>query len=221
MDDASHPIGTGAPRPHRHVHLSAEQVVVLAHPLRSRLLSALRVSGPATSTALALALGTNSGTSSYHLRKLAGVGLVVEAPELGDGRDRWWRAAADEHSYSTQDFDGDADNAAHADAAAAADWLHAHYLRTHTRRAEDWVESRRDWPAAWQGASTMSDYLLHLTPEQLRALNAELGEVLARWREAGDPTAPGAEQVVVLLHDFPLRTDPPASPDLPVDPDPS
>jgi len=184
---------------HRHVDLDAVQVVTLAHPLRSRLLSALRVSGPATATALAIRLATNTGTTSYHLRKLAEVGLVEDDLEHGDGRDRWWRAAQDEHSYRTQDF---ADNP---DASAAADWLYWHYLGVSTRWAQEWVESRSEWPTPWQAASTMSDYKLVLTPEALTAMNAELGAVIERYRDTADPGLPGAERVTVLLHDFPVR----------------
>ena len=59
-----------------HIQLDAEAVRVLAHPLRSRLLSALRLHGPATATELADRLDTNTGATSYHLRKLESVGLV-------------------------------------------------------------------------------------------------------------------------------------------------
>jgi predicted ArsR family transcriptional regulator len=62
------------------LRLDAHALKVLAHPLRSRLLRALRVDGPATATALAATLGTNTGATSYHLRKLASVGLVPERP---------------------------------------------------------------------------------------------------------------------------------------------
>ena len=192
------------PRPlHRHVDLDAAQVVTLAHPLRSRLLSALRAGGPATATTLAIRLSTNTGTTSYHLRKLAQVGLVEDDLEHGDGRDRWWRAAQDEHSYRTQDF---ADNP---DASAAADWLYSHYLGQSTRQAQDWLESRSQWPMSWQSASTMSDYQLVLTPEALTALNAELDAVVESYRDAIDPGLPGAERVTVLLHDFPTQGEPP------------
>lgn len=188
------------PRPsHRHVDLDAAQVVTLAHPLRSRLLSALRSGGPATATTLALRLTTNTGTTSYHLRKLAEVGLVEDDLEHGDGRDRWWRAAQDEHSYRTQDFADDPD------ASAAADWLYSHYLGQYTRQAQDWVESRSQWPTSWQSASTMSDYRLVLTPDALTAMNAELDAVVGRYRDTADPGLPGAERVTVLLHDFPVR----------------
>lgn len=186
----------------RHVDLSAEQLKTLAHPIRARLLTALRAAGPATATALALRLGTNSGTTSYHLRKLADVDLVQDAPEHGDGRDRWWRAAQDAHSYRADDFDDDPD------AVAAADWLYGHYLRWYTRRAEDWAEQRHEWPAEWQRASTLSDYAVHLTAEELAELNVELDALLARWRREGDPGRPGAEKVIVLLHDFPVHDRP-------------
>ncbi|HUG84474.1 MAG TPA: helix-turn-helix domain-containing protein, partial [Euzebya sp.] len=81
----------------RLITLDAKQLTTLAHPLRSRLLTALRQEGPATATPLAKRLGTNSGTTSYHLRKLAEVGLVTDAPDEGDGRDRWWQAASRGH----------------------------------------------------------------------------------------------------------------------------
>jgi DNA-binding transcriptional ArsR family regulator len=50
------------------LHLGAEAVKVLAHPLRSRIVTQLRRSGPLTATALAALLGTNSGATSYHLQ---------------------------------------------------------------------------------------------------------------------------------------------------------
>ncbi|MHB8275174.1 MAG: winged helix-turn-helix domain-containing protein, partial [Dermatophilaceae bacterium] len=71
------------------IHLDRAALAVLAHPLRSRLLAELRVSGPATATTLAAVLQTNSGATSYHLRKLAQVALVVDSGE-GRGRRRLW-----------------------------------------------------------------------------------------------------------------------------------
>src|SRR4051812_17674544 len=63
------------------LRLDAAALKVLAHPLRSRLLSALRIDGPATATDLAARLSTNSGATSYHLRKLESVGLVSDSGE--------------------------------------------------------------------------------------------------------------------------------------------
>ena len=61
--------------------LDSVRLRTLAHPARARLLGLLRIEGPATATALAQRLGTNSGQTSYHLRQLAAVGLVVEDTE--------------------------------------------------------------------------------------------------------------------------------------------
>ncbi|MDN5857227.1 MAG: helix-turn-helix domain-containing protein [Pseudonocardia sp.] len=74
----------------REITQSAE-VRALRHPLRKRLLRALHRNGPATATALAKALGENTGATSYHLRRLAEHGFVEDDPERGRGRERWWR----------------------------------------------------------------------------------------------------------------------------------
>ncbi|MBE1488944.1 ArsR/SmtB family transcription factor [Plantactinospora soyae] len=187
------------------VRLGGAQIRVLAHPLRARLLVALRADGPATATGLAQTLGTNSGATSYHLRQLADAGLVVEEPDRGAGRQRWWRAAHQLSSWSASDFD---DNP---DARAAADWLHRYALRTHADQAERWVAGQHRYPAQWRDAASLSDFLLRLTPAQLRQLNDDLYAVVDRYRhtfpaidtpaEADD----GTEQVLLYFHSFPVR----------------
>lgn len=69
----------------------AAELRALRHPLRRRMLQTLGRSGPATATALARALGENTGATSYHLRRLAEHGFVEDDPERGQGRERWWR----------------------------------------------------------------------------------------------------------------------------------
>jgi predicted ArsR family transcriptional regulator len=172
---------------------------MLAHPIRSRILTALRQHGPSTATSLALRLGTNSGTTSYHLRKLANVGLVTEAHEHGDGRDRWWRAAQDSHSFSAQQFADDPD------AQAAADWLSTHYLRFAGRMAKEWLARRHEWSLEWQQAAAMSDYRVHLTPDRLEEMNAEIEAILDRYHAESDPDQPDARNVIVILQDFPVE----------------
>ena len=105
-----------------HVRLDSASVKILAHPLRSRLVGALRNGGPATATALAGVLGTNSGATSYHLRKLEEVGLVVDTGE-GDGKRRVWAASADFTVFDPSDFEGDDD------AEAAFGWLERDWLQ--------------------------------------------------------------------------------------------
>ena len=181
-----------------HVRLDSAMVRALAHPVRARLLSALRAYGPATSTVLAQKLNTNSGSTSYHLRQLAEVGLIEDDPEHDSGRERWWRAAHEGHSWTETQFEHDPNDQ------AASEWLLAHYMRTYHRWLEDWMESRMDWPREWREASGNADRELHLTPQGLRALNDEIAEVVQRHRAAADENDPDAQRCVILTHTFPM-----------------
>jgi predicted ArsR family transcriptional regulator len=182
------------PRPE--IVLDSRQLRMLAHPLRSRLLSALRMDGPATATRLAEAMATNTGATSYHLRQLAAVGLVVEEPGQGHGRERWWRAAHHSHGWRPDAFASDPDDR------AAASWLSEYQVSVMTEMVGGWAREQFDRPPAWRDAAEISDFGLRLTPDRLRALNDELHAVVDRYQaEASD--SDDAEQVVVLLAGFP------------------
>jgi DNA-binding transcriptional ArsR family regulator len=179
------------------VRLDHRSVRVLAHPLRARLLSELRREGPATATALARALDTNTGATSYHLRKLADVGLVEETDD-GVGRERWWRAAHELTTMSLRDLQGDPD------AEAALEWLSGEYFRQFTDKAQRWAAEQSHWPLAWREAAGASDLMLELTPDELTAMQRELWAVAERYRARGE--AAGGEdrhRVFFYLHLFP------------------
>lgn len=178
------------------LHLDSRALRVLAHPLRSRLLTALRTAGPATATALAERLSTNTGATSYHLRRLASVGLVEETDE-GRGRERWWRASTQSHGWTERDVAGDPD------AEAASDWLKRHYLRSFVERYERWLDAAQDAPLEWRVAAESGDALLHLTPDGLRAFEADLIALLDRYRDPS-PDDPEARHVEVHYHTFPV-----------------
>jgi DNA-binding transcriptional ArsR family regulator len=178
------------------LHLDAAAIKVLAHPLRSRLLSALRAGGPATATVLADHFGTNSGATSYHLRKLASVGLVEETGE-GHGRERWWRAATEMHSFTQRDVAGDPD------AEAATDWLRRYYLRSLVERYEHWLDIQETWPLEWREAADASDRLVHVSPARLAQLQAELAAIIARYVDA-EPSDPDPRPVEVHVYAFPI-----------------
>jgi predicted ArsR family transcriptional regulator len=185
------------------LRLDARALRVLAHPVRARLLSALRTAGPATATRLAERLGTNTGATSYHLRALAAVGLVEEEPGRGTARERWWRAAQDSHSWHEDDADG-----ADPDAAAAVAWLRRHHWNRFAEQAEAWEAVREQWPAAWRAATGMDDALVRVTAEELAELRRELNAVLERYHR---PTADGPDvrTVAVHVHAMPLPPDAP------------
>ncbi|MGC5053106.1 ArsR/SmtB family transcription factor [Micromonospora sp. DT48] len=182
----------------RQVWLDRRQVRVLAHPLRTRLLGALRVRGPATATVLAELLDTNTGATSYHLRQLAEVGLVVEEPGRGTGRQRWWRAAHDVTSWENTDFDDDPD------ARAAIEWIQAEQVRHFVEHAERWFAARAEWSPQWRDAFGMSDALLTIPAGRLKELQHEMWRVVERYRAEADPQEPGAEQVQIFLASLPL-----------------
>jgi DNA-binding transcriptional ArsR family regulator len=176
------------------VRLDSRQLRVLAHPLRSRLLTALRLDGPATATRLAEVTGTNTGATSYHLRQLAAAGLVVEEAGQGRRRERWWRAAHHEHGWDSRDVADDPDDR------AAATWLTEFQVRTFTEMIAEWARDHYSHPSTWRDAAEVSDFGLTLPPDRLRALNDEVVAVIDRYRR--EATGDG-EQVLVFFAGFP------------------
>src|SRR5947199_8496759 len=67
----------------------------LAHPARLAIIGHLSGGRTATATECAEIVGLSPSATSYHLRALAKVGLVREAPGRGDGRERLWMSAMD------------------------------------------------------------------------------------------------------------------------------
>jgi DNA-binding transcriptional ArsR family regulator len=181
------------------LRLDAAAVKVLAHPLRSRLLSALRIDGPATATALAARLSTNSGATSYHLRKLESVGLVSDNGE-GEGKRRLWQAATDFHTWEAGDFAGDEDSE------TALNWLVRDYARHFSEKFEQWLDVQETWPVEWRDAAGMSDNFVVATPEQVDALKAEIDELLLKYRRVGQGN-PRARRLAVYSAIYPLDLD--------------
>lgn len=186
------PSSTPAERP-TDIRLDGDAVRVLAHPLRSRLLSALRQGGPATATQLAHLLGTNTGATSYHLRQLGEVGLV-EDTGAGEGRRREWQATSRSHSWQMSDFADDED------AQASMGWLTREYVRRSADRMQQWLDVEASWPMAWRDVLSVSDDALTVTPDQARAMYDDLRALIERYREAGvgDPDAVQVELGLTL-----------------------
>jgi DNA-binding transcriptional ArsR family regulator len=182
-----------------HIQLDGRALRVLAHPLRARLLSELRLNGAATATTLAGRLATNTGATSYHLRKLAEVGLVEETEE-GRGRQRFWAAAQKSHGWSDAEVESDPD------ALAAAGWLRQHYWAYMGEKVARWEDARPNWPVEWRDAAGMSDMLLELSARQLRALTTELDEVIQRHSDAALVMPDqGARRVTFLYYALPTE----------------
>jgi len=183
------------------IELDDRAIRVLAHPLRSRLLSRLRIAGPATATELANEFSTNTGATSYHLRALESVGLVTDTGE-GVGKRRVWRASSRSHSWTNSAFRDDDDTR------AALDWLRRNYVRQYAEQAERWLDTADTWPSAWADQLGSSDALLTVTPEQLADFHHELQRLISRYAELGEGD-PRSRRIHVSYFGSPVELDPP------------
>jgi DNA-binding transcriptional ArsR family regulator len=181
------------------IRLDAQAIKVLAHPLRSRLLSRLRTAGPATATDLATELSTNTGATSYHLRKLESVGLVTDTGE-GEGKRRLWRASTDYHSWTNSAFRDDEDTQ------TALEWLQRDYVRQFAEKAERWLDATPNWPREWVDVLGLYDTFVHVTPEQMHELNERLLALLAEYRTLAQDD-PRGRRVQVNVFARPLEPD--------------
>ncbi|MEU2199931.1 helix-turn-helix domain-containing protein [Isoptericola sp. NPDC019482] len=186
-------------RPYTHLELTAEAAKVLAHPLRSRLLGALRRGGPASATALAAELATNTGATSYHLRKLESVGLVTDTEE-GRGKERLWAAATQSHGWRDSDFGGDED------AQTALGWLVRDYHRQFDTNYAHWLDVADSWPKEWTDVAGMTDTWVEVTPEQAAEMAEELEGVVNKYLRVGTGD-PRARRLHLWRFLFPLDAD--------------
>jgi DNA-binding transcriptional ArsR family regulator len=170
----------------------------IAHPLRVRLLGALRVDGPATASELARTFGESSGSTSYHLRQLARYGYVEEDPEQPNSRDRRWRAA---HKYTSW---SDADLAADPEGAEASRWMRERQRTFADRVARTFEDERGSWSDEWIRVAGQSDLMLRLTPASLAELTDRIVTLAEEYAER-DADAPEAERVALYFASFPLR----------------
>ncbi len=182
------------------VATDARTLRAIAHPLRARLLTILRVDGPATATELGRRTGESSGATSYHLRQLERYGYVEdEAPRMG--RERRWQATTLSTSWEPADFIDDPAGLAVSDA------LERRQLGMAVRQFETWMARRAAADPRWIRAATMADELLRLTPSQARALMDDLLAAAQRYRT--DPPAPEPDEpeslVSVYVQVFPVE----------------
>ncbi|MFJ4837552.1 MULTISPECIES: helix-turn-helix domain-containing protein [unclassified Streptomyces] len=180
---------------------------VFAHPLRIALYRHLKTAEAATASQLAEQVDEAVALVSYHLRKMAAHGFLVEAPELStDGRERWWRLASDRGwSFRSSDFTGDPEGA------AVVGQVTRHLLATRAERYSAYLDQQAAWPEEWTDAAFSSEYTPRLTAAELAGLGEEIAALVRRYGErgraaeaAGDTT--GREHVALHLYGFPFRS---------------
>ncbi|MET8689116.1 helix-turn-helix domain-containing protein [Streptomyces sp. NPDC004732] len=200
MTDDDRPV----PPPRNVHHLNPRSLRGLAHPLRMRLLSSLRLDGPATASQLAARLGESSGATSYHLRQLAEYGFVEDDPDRGKGRERWWRSA---HQGTRTDEELIRDPSPEVQGALST--LLYEYAAQRTQEVNTWIATRHEWPQVWDEAADTSDYTLTLSPEQASELSHKVSALMESYRDSPPPEGtPDVAKVRVHSHIFPTRPTP-------------
>ncbi|MFF9641092.1 ArsR/SmtB family transcription factor [Kitasatospora aureofaciens] len=203
MDDTTGrtPGTTDDPRGAREIQ-DSRVLAALTHPLRRRLIDVLKVDGPATVGKLAERTEQAVGNVSHHLKVLAESGLIEEAPGLArDRRERWWRLADRELSWTRAHFDGDPVTEAVADAAGSI------LLERQVELVREWAVRRGGYGPDWRdGTSVATQAWLRLTPEEARELAADLHEVIQKWAHRPVPEdGRDRETVLAFAHSVPAK----------------
>ncbi|MCJ0978849.1 helix-turn-helix domain-containing protein [Rhodococcus sp. ARC_M12] len=175
------------------------ELKALTHPIRLRLLYALRANKSMTATQLGDLVDESPASVSYHLRKLAEHGFVKEVENGSDKRQRWWSEANEEgFSWSENDFSDSPESLSVAKASKDS-WL-AHQWS----RLRDFDRTSESWGPEWVSAAFSTDNVLRLTASETAEMDVELRAVVDRWRRHGETaTSEEREHVMVLMHGFP------------------
>ena len=167
----------------------ARELRVLAHPLRLQILQVLHERGAATATEIAERVAESPANCSWHLRQLARHGFVEETGGR-KGRQRPWRP-----TNLALEWGGSGESA---ETAAASDDLSTVLMEREFGGLRAWQAWRRTDPPQWQDAATFTQSSTWLTAEELAAVNAEIGDILMRYRgRVTDPATrpPGARLI--------------------------
>lgn len=164
-------------RPERRVLTGADLKAfykALANPVRRDILSYLGEHGEANSTSVAKALGESTGTTSYHLRKLADLKLIAEIEERSTGRERWWKSLMKD-IYTPPGLEMTPDER---DAARKLGALKMNHDLSLVTRAYAGYDSARGWNQIYRAG-------LRLTKEQVTSFVEEYQNLL--WKYVTEP----------------------------------
>jgi DNA-binding transcriptional ArsR family regulator len=162
----------------------------MAHPLRYRILELL-AEGPATASQLARRLHESRGSTSYHLRMLASTGAIVEDPERGTKRERWWRRPQSPQLLPT---DSDAEGRA-----VTARMLGIVLARDDVARRRFVTE---EVDADWHENAYAGNWLVELSPSEADELGQHLAAFVMALRGRRDAPE-DAEPVLVSISVLP------------------
>ena len=181
-----------------HKRATPEQMRAMVHPIRMRILDALRDEGPSTATRLATILDESSGATSYHLRVLADAGLIEEDTDRGNGRERWWRRV--QPIFFPTDAETPEDRALE----VSARLLH---IERDEQALQQFLTGVDMLPPEWNAAAFTGSFPVYLTSEELMAFGLEWLARVEALRRTPEERPPGARRVVVSLRAVPWVAD--------------
>ena len=187
-------------RPGPNPPTSAERTALyqtLTHPVRLRILNYLRHYREANSTSVAKALGESTGTTSYHLRKLAELHLIEEIPERSAGRERWWRVLPLDHRPAGPDERTPVEE-------AALRQLRAQQLSADIQLALQ-AELEFSGPDGWVQGSRAGCYM---TKEELLAFYDEYIALLRKYGHTAQDAPDGARPMALRFFALPQPDQP-------------
>jgi len=168
----------------------------LAHPVRLAILERLQRHGPATASRLSPHVGATPSVTSWHLRHLAGFGLVRDAEGGTDRRERRWAAVA--RGFRVEVPEGEEGWSA---ARLPAGEMFARNAELPLR----WLtETAPDLEPEWARLAGASNTRIVVTATELAALKDALEELIAPYviREP-DERPPGSRDVRLLTYALP------------------
>jgi DNA-binding transcriptional ArsR family regulator len=164
----------------------------LAHPTRLALLEVLGVYGPLTATQAGELIGESPSSCSFHLRTLARHHFVEETGE-GKGRQRPWRLVAT--GMNIPDIPKDSETFV---AAASLAQVIAERQLARLRR---WWAERSKADQVWLDATSQSEVVTWVTPEELTEIRDAVLDTMMRYSERmTEPSRrPAGAEVVEML----------------------
>jgi DNA-binding transcriptional ArsR family regulator len=168
----------------------------LSHPVRLAILGRLQRHGPATATELSEHVGATPSVTSWHLRHLAGFGLVRDSGVGGDARKRYWEASARGFRFRFPDDP---------EGQAASQVLNRAFFAQYADLPGRWMaEVEPRLAPEWRREAGLSNTTVPLTAAELAAVNAAIEQVLAPYvtRDPADRPA-DARHVRIMRYVLP------------------
>ncbi|MFD4874595.1 ArsR/SmtB family transcription factor [Streptomyces sp. NPDC058420] len=145
----------------------------LAHPVRLAILERLQRHGPATASRLSPHVGATPSVTSWHLRHLAGFGLVRDAEGGTDRRERRWAAVARGFRFEMPDDE---------EGRSAARVLTGEMFARNAELPLRWLmDTAPGLEPEWNRTARANNTRIVVTADELAALQDALEELIAPY----------------------------------------